>query len=224
MTRFLTWFSPCAWVQPGGGSQWIHSFYHGTAIGRFLVRKFWNVLREDVVTLNKYDSHPETAKLKPWSNPFFTGNSLSILNYDSDIFEYVRNGTIKLHFADITSLSPGTVNLSNGETLATDALVCCTGWKHLPSIQFLPGDIDVGLGHDLTPAETKKISAVDNEILSQFPSLKNPPTTVSSLPYVPRCLLAREKMRRVWSKFPIYCLMPCDTFISCRLRTLYEDV
>jgi hypothetical protein len=38
--RWMTFFSPCPW---GGedGWQWPRKFLHGTAIGRFIVDKFW---------------------------------------------------------------------------------------------------------------------------------------------------------------------------------------
>ncbi|KAJ9637881.1 hypothetical protein H2199_007376 [Coniosporium tulheliwenetii] len=136
-TRFLTWFSPCIWGNEDGYGG-IRGFLHGTVAGRFMVDSFWKVLGGDVLSLNGYDKHPETAKLKPWYPAFWIGSGLSILNYPTDFFDYVRSGKIRVHIADITSLSDGTVHLSNGESLKTDALICSTGWKHRPPIDFLP--------------------------------------------------------------------------------------
>src|SRR5579859_8292526 len=68
-TRFLTWFSPCIWGDSGGHS-WARRFLHGTVAGRWIVDRFWQVLGNDVLQLNNYDGHPETAKLKGWWESF----------------------------------------------------------------------------------------------------------------------------------------------------------
>ncbi|CAI4214724.1 unnamed protein product [Parascedosporium putredinis] len=51
---------------------------------RAITNTFWHVLGSDVITLNGYDSHPEMAKLKPWTSAMFTASTFSILNYDTD--------------------------------------------------------------------------------------------------------------------------------------------
>jgi hypothetical protein len=174
-TRFLTWLSPCIWADADGYST-VRSFFHGTAVGRFLVDTFWKILASDVISLNKYDEHPETAKLKPWTSPFFIASSLSILNYDTNFFDVVKDSKTRVHVADITSLDKKTVHLSNGKQLETDALVCCTGWKHTPPIKFLPEGLDLGLPHRRSLSEpTDLILRADNEILERFPRLKDQP-------------------------------------------------
>lgn len=174
-TRFLTWFSPCIWGAYDGYTS-IRNFYHGSVVGRKLVDTFWGILGGDVLTLNAYDEHPETAKLKPWSNPMFIGSGLSILNYDQDFFELVRNGKIKVHIADIKSLSNHSVNLSNGETLNADALVCSTGWKHRPPVKFLPegSDATYGLPHH-SDETSDMVKQADKEIMRTFPRLRDQP-------------------------------------------------
>jgi len=183
----LTWFSPCIW---GGadGYTGIRNFYHGTAIGRAITNSFWSVLGGDVITLNKYASHPETAKLKPWSEAMFTASSFSILNYPTDIFELVRNGTVNVNIADITRLSPHTVHLSNDTTVESDVLLCATGWKHVPPIKFLPEGIDVELGIPHKPAGAAEplftndaVEKADAEILARFPRLKDQPVQNKNL-------------------------------------------
>lgn len=174
-TRFLTWLSPCIWGDADGYSG-VRSFLHGTVVGRFLVDTFWKILAGDVISLNKYDSHPETVKLKPWTNPFFVASSLSILNYDTNFFDLVKDGKARVHVADITSLDKKTVHLSNGEHLETDALVCCTGWKHTPPLKFLPDGLDLGLPHRRGLSEPSNLIArADKEILERFPRLKDQP-------------------------------------------------
>lgn len=174
-TRFLTWFSPCIWGYADGYSG-IRDFFHGTAFGRKIVDTFWGILRDDVVSLNGYDKHSETKKLKPWTDPFFTGSSLSILNYNTNFFELVRDGKIKVHIADIDSLSGSNVCLSTGETLTTDVLVCVTGWRHHPPIKFLPDGIDDELGLPHFSKQPDKVARkADDEILTRFPRLKDQP-------------------------------------------------
>lgn len=179
--RMLTWFSPCSWGA-ADGYPGIRNFYHGTAIGRAITNTFWSILGGDVITLNKYDAHPETAKLKPWSEAMFTASSFSILNYPTDIFDLVRNGTVSVHIADITRLSPGTVHLSSGTALTTEALVCSTGWKHVPAVKFLPEGITSELGIPHTPTGASEplfsddaVGATDADILTRFPRLKDQP-------------------------------------------------
>ncbi|KAL2261171.1 hypothetical protein VTK26DRAFT_4605 [Humicola hyalothermophila] len=180
-TRMLTWFSPCVWGDADGYTG-IRSFWHSTAIGRAITNIFWSILGNDVHALNKFDSHPEMKKLKPWSHPMFTATSFSIKNYDTDFFEHVRNGTVKVHIADITGLSLRTVHLSDGTRLDTDALCCVTGWKHVPPIKFLPVGIDTELGLPHTPGKDPEdlfnpsaVEQVDREILARFPRLRDPP-------------------------------------------------
>ena len=179
-TRLLTWFSPCIWGYADGFTR-IRWFWHETAIGRVITRAFWRVLGNDVLTLNQYDKHPETAKLKPWSDAFFNGASFSILNYDTNFFDLVRNGTVKVHIADLIRLSPGTVHLSDDTSFKTDLLLCATGWKHVPPLKFLPEGIEKELGLPHIPTGDEPIwkddlvRQADKEILTRFPRLRDQP-------------------------------------------------
>jgi hypothetical protein len=190
----LTWFSPCIWGDADGYTR-TRGFYHGTPIGRAITNAFWSVLGNDVLNINKYDSHPETAKLKPWSEAMFVASQFSILTYPTDIFELVRNGTVKVHIADITHLSPRTVHLSDGTSFEADAMICATGWKHLPPLKFLPEGIDKELGIPHTPGDEplftpEMVDRADKEILSRFPRLKQQPVQNKKL----RPLLESESL------------------------------
>jgi hypothetical protein len=181
----LSWFSPCVWGH-ADGYVGVRNFYHGTAIGRGITNAFWSILGGDVLALNKYDSHPETAKLKPWSEAMFTASSFSILNYPTDFFDVVRGENVRIHIADIEKLSAGRVHLSDGTMLQSDALCCATGWKHLPPLKFLPEGIDKELGVPHTPGEeplfsNEQIERADKEILSRFPRLKDQPVQNKNL-------------------------------------------
>lgn len=173
--RFLTWFSPCIWGDCDGFGT-VRSWLHSTKVGRFFVDSFWKILANDLITANGYDTHPETKKLKPWTAPFWVASSLSIFNYPTDFFQYVRDGTVKVHIADVSHLSPHTVHLSTGSTLRADALICSTGWKHNPTIKLSPGlDEQLGLPHSTTQPEDDLVAKADHEILTRFPCLADQP-------------------------------------------------
>lgn len=177
--RFLTWLSPCVWGDADGYGP-IRRFFHGTAVGRFFVDRFWAILGADVITLNKYDANPDTAKLKPWVSPFWIATGLGILNYETDFFELVKRDNVKVHVADITQLSAGKVHLSSDEIIDTDALILATGWKHTSSIKFLPVGLEAQLGlpssNSSAKLEQEHLTArADAEILSRYPRLKDQP-------------------------------------------------
>ena len=197
MTRMLTWFSPCIWGDADGYTG-MRGFYHGTALGRRITDTFWGILGGDVIALNKYAAHPETAKLQPWSEAMFTASSFSILNYPTDFFELVRSGVVRVHIGEIAELSAGgRVHLADGTLLTVAALGCATGWKHVPPMTFLPAGIDreLGLPHvfsDQTisddgakagePVFTKAaVARADDEILRRFPRLRNQPVQNKNL-------------------------------------------
>jgi Pyridine nucleotide-disulphide oxidoreductase len=172
-TRFLTWFSPCIWGAADGFTG-VRNFLHGTWLGRKIVDAFWWVLGDDVVQLNGYDKHPETKKLKPWFSAFWVASNLSILNYPTDFFDLIKDGSIKVHIADIDYLADHIVHLSTGEDLPTTALICSTGWRSTPNLKFLPEGIDRKLGFPWSedPLDATMVQAADEEILRRYPVLK----------------------------------------------------
>ncbi|KAF7712412.1 Uncharacterized protein PECH_004339 [Penicillium ucsense] len=175
-TRVLTWFSPCIWGDADGYTG-VRRFLHGTWLGRKIVDAFWAVLADDVVQLNGYQKHPEMKKLQPWISPFWIASSLSILNYPTNFFDFIKDGTIKVHIADIDHLSDHAVHLSTGEVLNTTALICSTGWRATPNLKFLPEGIDRELGFPWSadPLDAAMVKAADEEILRRFPRLRDQP-------------------------------------------------
>jgi len=177
VTRAVSAMSPCIWARP----TWARRFLHGTAIGRRVVDAFWWVLSEDIHSLNGFSKqgNEKMAALKPRQSAFNVGNSLSILNYDTDFFDLVRNGTITCHRADITSLSDHTIHLSTGKTLQTDALIMATGWNARPTIEFLPKGIDAELG---VPYRADKpdplIRQADSEVFAELPRIRQQPASL----------------------------------------------
>ncbi|EXJ95997.1 hypothetical protein A1O1_01123 [Capronia coronata CBS 617.96] len=179
-TRLLTWLSPCIWGDEDGysGVRW---FLHGTFIGRAIVSTFWKILASDVIALNKYDSHPELKKLKPWDPAFYVGSSLSIHNYPTSFFDLVREGKVRVHIDEIARFGAKSISLASGESIDADAVVLATGWRKEPSIEFLGGlEAEVGLHH--SPSDLEDLTKeADVEILQRFPSLKTQPKRKTQL-------------------------------------------
>ncbi|ETI24467.1 hypothetical protein G647_03836 [Cladophialophora carrionii CBS 160.54] len=173
-TRFLTWLSPCIWGAEDGYSG-IRNFLHSTFLGRGIVSTFWKILASDVIALNKYDSHPELKKLKPWDPAFYVGSSLSIHNYPTSFFDLVREGKVRVHIDEVVGFGPHSVSLKSGDTLKPDVVILATGWKKEPTLQFVAGsEADVGLHH--SPADLDDLAKeADREILRKLPSLNAQP-------------------------------------------------
>ncbi|KAJ4310107.1 hypothetical protein N0V94_008613 [Neodidymelliopsis sp. IMI 364377] len=180
-TRFLTWLSPCIWGDEDGYGG-IRRLLHGTWLGRKIVDTFWGILGSDAIDLMEFNKHPETKKLIPWQSAFWIGSGLSIRNFPTDFFEYIRNGTVRVHVADVTHLSEKTVHLSTGESIETDALFCATGWKSRPPINFLPPGRHAELGVPYYSAKPDPlITEADAVILDKFPRLQNQPVVPKSV-------------------------------------------
>lgn len=113
LIRWMTWMAPC----PRGGEEGfggVRGFLHGTALGRLLVDLFWRILSADVISANGYDTHPELKKLKPWHSAFWIGSRLSTLNYQTPLFDLVKQGRIRVHIGQIDHMEHRTVVLAHG--------------------------------------------------------------------------------------------------------------
>ncbi|PQE33598.1 flavin-binding monooxygenase protein [Rutstroemia sp. NJR-2017a WRK4] len=173
--RFLTFMSPCIWGDNDGFGT-IRNWFCKSTIGKFISSRFWRILQADIVTDVNWDAHPETAKLRPWSDVKYTGTMLSILNYETDILELVRDGTISVHIGDIKNMAGNKLSLSNGEVITTDVFIAATGWRHTSSIKLLPGDADTELPEPIGSSEPSSYTTkADNEIFSKFPVLSQRP-------------------------------------------------
>lgn len=170
-TRLITWLSPCVWAQ---GFPWIRSFFNRHWLGRKIVDAFFAKMQHSAEEINGYDRHAETAKLKPWDDIFFIGTNRGLLNYGLDFFEFVRSGQIRVHVADIIRLSEGMVHLSDDKTLEADVLICGTGWKDTPQLNFVT-EKELGLPGHIAPSFKKYVPKADSEILQGFPKLQQQP-------------------------------------------------
>lgn len=207
-TRLVTWLSPCIWGDADGFSS-IRSFFHQHWFGRKIVDAFFGKMQHSVLEHNKYDSHPETAKLRPWDDVFFIGTNRGLLNYGLDFFEFVRNGTIRVHIADITRLSDHTVHLSTGATLEADVLVCGTGWKDAPQLNFVTNR-ELGLPGFTSPSAWKYIPKADAEILEKCPKLQNQPDPRTYKP------MTDNKIEIVSEPYRLYRFIVPPAFVESR--------
>ncbi|MCJ1450700.1 hypothetical protein MMC28_001033 [Mycoblastus sanguinarius] len=181
-TRPLTWFSPCVWGDADGFS-FVRNFLHCTTWGRWVVDTFWAKIGSDLITQTGIAEHEETKKLIPDQPPFWYGVSLSILNYPSDIYGFVRSGQVKVLRKDVKCLEgEKRIRFEDGTTVQTDALICSMGWKFRPTIEFRPKEIHAELGvpsADYTPTQREmwdKLEArADVEVFERFPKLLNGP-------------------------------------------------
>ena len=176
-SRLLTIFSPHWWQKR---NSWLSWFLFRTTVGRLLVTTFWSSFENTIIRRNGYNEHPEVNRLKPWSGIFWAGTSISLLNYPTDFFEEVRSGRARIYHADIESLGPeGGVNLADGTVLHdVNAIHCSTGWKPEPSIKFSPPELAIKLGMPWPKSisgNSKLTAQADEEILSRFPVLRDPP-------------------------------------------------
>lgn len=190
--RFLTLFSPCVWGQADGFGC-IRSLMHGTSIGRFLVDKFWSKLSSDVIAQTGLEAHEELKKLIPDKPAFWYATNLSILNYPTNIHQFIRDGQVRIIRKDVDCLDVNScIKFNNGTALKVDALICCMGWQSTPNIQFLPESLYSALGIPSTTytKSEKEIwdrldQRADVEILSRFPYLATGPKAKPTLPEIP---------------------------------------
>ncbi|KAJ4988893.1 hypothetical protein SVAN01_05517 [Stagonosporopsis vannaccii] len=177
-TRFFTAFDPTFHSTRGPMSWWAR-FLHNTWAGAVLRNYFWTTLDRTIRRLNRYTSHPELAKLEPWTTPFWMGNSLSIHNYETDWFQLVRDGRIKIRIAEIDRLASSGLTLDSGEALDAEALVCCTGWKSRSVIQFH----DTSGSPVVTPdVVLRDIERAQGQISNQLGYLETLPKRTSNAP------------------------------------------
>ncbi|PNS15024.1 Thiol-specific monooxygenase [Sphaceloma murrayae] len=185
--RFMSWFSPCIWGDSDGYG-WFRALLHGTWLGRLIVHYFWEKIRWDTVSGNGYRKEHVLAPLEPRESLFWSAR-VGILNYASDIHQFLRTGQVRIIQKDISSLAPkGTIIFADGSTTQTSGLIAITGWKLSPTILYKPIGIDATLGipsASYSPVESAFWSDLEDEadkhILTKFPYLANPPT--AKLPY-----------------------------------------
>jgi thioredoxin reductase len=135
-TRLFTWFDPSPLASP------LQRFFLTSWLGRLVCTVFWALLDYLVLSTSGYLlGQGELRRLQPWFSTFWMGNSLSIHNYETDWFDFVREGKIVVHYAEVEAFTSEdkAIRLSDGQVLKqVDVVVACTGWEYTPNIRFTP--------------------------------------------------------------------------------------
>ncbi|KAK0890921.1 hypothetical protein LTR02_014366 [Friedmanniomyces endolithicus] len=175
--RFLAWMSPCLWGDIDG-SGWWRAFLHRNWLGRKISDLFWWKMSADTLEQSGFNDDPKLKALHPDTGMFSTATTFSILNYPTDILEFVRNGQVKVHRQNVSHLSDHTVHLANGTNLPSDAFIASTGWLFGPALAFKDQTTHADLGIpslDYTPKQKAFWAALDAhadaEIFQRFPKL-----------------------------------------------------
>ncbi|MCJ1404896.1 monooxygenase [Xylographa trunciseda] len=181
-TRLTASLNPSVWMPKG----WMESLLHGTAVGRRLVDWIWAKIDADARRPADYNGrHSEEngfLNLKP-DTPIFWQNDSTGVNQRPDFWDVIAQ-KVKVYRQDVVKLNGSSIILTKDKILA-DVLICATGW--LPSYHSF---VDKSLAHDLGLPTSADIEAkpewealdatADEEILTRFPRLKNPPPHHSS--------------------------------------------
>ncbi|KAG8533981.1 uncharacterized protein KY384_001724 [Bacidia gigantensis] len=183
-TRFITFFSPSIWGDADGFG-WIRSLLHGTRFGRWLVKGFYGKLSYETLLQSGLLKDEKLKVLIPDDNALWYGAGLSILNYPTDIHDFVLSGQVEVIRKDIDTLrAPNKVHFANSDhaPLETDAVICNTGWKHDLPFEVLPHSLHSDLGLPTTHMTDSEMESwadmdaqADAEVFQRFPMLKAGP-------------------------------------------------
>lgn len=171
-TRIMSWLSSTidSDCYPG-----IRRLLHSTWLGRAFLKLFFGIIKNDGVREGKFLDHLETKKLVPKDGIEWSGTTVSIFNYPTELFGLVQDGLINIHIADIEYLSPEAIHMSDNSSIKADVLICATGWDFTPNISFLPSNLEDRVGLSNAPSSDPNIVMVDNELLRRFPGLADSP-------------------------------------------------
>ena len=187
--RWFTWLSPCVWGDADGFG-YLRSLLHGTRAGRWFIDKFWKKLGSETVEQAGLNKHEKLKLLQPDAGAMWYATGLGILNYPTNIYDFVTSGQVEVLRKDIERLQRGNmIKFSDGQTVETDALVSSMGWEFAPDIEFLPRDLhaefgipSTGLSQSQKDMWDQLNARADVEIFERFPMLvKGPKLSNDSL-------------------------------------------
>ncbi|KAK5107172.1 hypothetical protein LTR62_001666 [Meristemomyces frigidus] len=117
-----------------------------TWLGWKIVDAFWWKSGSDVLEQAGFSSHPKLGVLRPDCSIFETATSFAILNYPTDVLDFVREGQVTMHRKDLARLSDHTIHFKDGTSIDTDASIASTGWAFGPAINFTDTNLHSALG------------------------------------------------------------------------------
>ena len=137
MTRTLSWFGACPWSQ-GDGFGLVRWLLHGTAIGRKLVNGYFASMSASTLDQSGILQDAKTRVLVPDQSLMWSGTEAGILNYDTDIYQFVGSGQVQVVRHDIDHLDGVEIVLQDGQRIRSDAMICATGYNYGPSFPLEP--------------------------------------------------------------------------------------
>ena len=161
-----------------------------------ITQAFWTDVHHTTLKQCLYADEKPLNVLEPEQSPFWYGTHSGVYNYDPDLFDFIRKGTVQIHREDVLRLSSHSVHLANGRILNADALVTATGFTIKPSYSFSPSTLHSDLGvptTEYTQAQRDFWSHLNHKaeltIVSKYPRLllgpfKSPSSNVIQ-PYNP---------------------------------------
>ncbi|EOO03370.1 putative dimethylaniline monooxygenase protein [Phaeoacremonium minimum UCRPA7] len=179
--RFFSFMSPSIFPDFSGFG-WLKRFLHFNSIGKTISQNFWKLIKHDTINDCGYKTDKRFGILQPEQNPFWYGTASGTLSYETDFFDFVRNGQVRIHRQDIDHVSPHAINLADGTELPVDALIAATGFSAKPTISFAPTTSHSDLGLPTTELSKTQTSFwaeqdvdADLAIGSRFPRLLTGP-------------------------------------------------
>ena len=184
MTRPFTWFGPCPWSDADGFGS-IRRFLHSTALGRWIVDSYFENLSAASLEQSGILKEEKTRALVPDQSFMWYGTSTGILTYDDDMYALLKTDRVDFVREDVERLEEGAIILEDGRRLETDAIICATGYNHIPSVQMHPASKHslwgIPVEHSNDEFEGLE-SKADSELLERFPVLKSSPAVKERKP------------------------------------------
>ena len=178
MVRPLTWFGACPWSD-GDGFGWVRTLLHRTKIGNWLVRGFFAGMTASTHEQSGILRDEKTRVLVPDHSLMWYGTQSSILTYDTDIYELIKESPVQIIREDVKCLQGDTVILQDGQHFKTDAIICGTGYDYASSVPLEPISKRSKWGVPIPPSEDNVFPTLDaqadTEICDRFPILQSPP-------------------------------------------------
>ncbi|KIX09420.1 uncharacterized protein Z518_00500 [Rhinocladiella mackenziei CBS 650.93] len=174
-TRALGVLSP-AILQAEGFWYW---FLQRSSLGRTITHAFWRYLTWTAEIAAGYDKTENMKKLEPvpFKYGIFWANSGLGLASVPNFWKVLHEGDLTVHRTSIASFVDEKVVLKNGEKIAADFVILCTGWKDNLSVYDQNLRLTLGLPSKIPedPSWKKLDAQADTTVDELLPNLVSIP-------------------------------------------------
>ena len=185
MTRSLSWFGASPWSD-GDGFGWIRWALHGTAAGQWLVSGNFANMSSSSLDQSRILTDEKTNLMVPDQTLMWYGTQAKSLNYDTDLYQLVKDDNVEVIREDLERLDGDAVILQNEHRVTTDALICAIGYNYGPIFPLEPSDKQLSWGVPVPTSQDKLFPALDAravaELLERFPILATSPASLERQP------------------------------------------